>query len=235
MEKRQESLIEHLEALRLTLIKCFAALGIGLLPMFLAAPDCIDLLIRIMTSGNSISLNYFSPMEVFVLQIKTAVVLDILICSPYIAKNIWEFVLPALHDNERRFIRSIVLSSCILFIFGALFCVFFILPLLVNFGLSFATPNIRAVFGISGIISTALWLSVVFGLMFQFPLITRSLIRSGIVSYRSVTGKRPHVIVGILLLAALLTPPDIVSQLMLAVPTYALFETSLFFSRPKQK
>ena len=102
MEKRQESLIEHLEALRSTLIKCFAALGIGLLPMFLAAPDCIDLLIRIMTSGNNISLNYFSPMEVFVLQIKTAVVLDILICSPYIAKNIWEFVLPALHDNERR-------------------------------------------------------------------------------------------------------------------------------------
>lgn len=145
MEKRQESLIEHLEALRSTLIKCFAALGIGLLPMFLAAPDCIDLLIRIMTSGNNISLNYFSPMEVFVLQIKTAVVLDILICSPYIAKNIWEFVLPALHDNERRFIRSIVLSSCILFIFGALFCVFFILPLLINFGLSFATPNIRAV------------------------------------------------------------------------------------------
>lgn len=86
MEKRQESLIEHLEALRSTLIKCFAALGIGLLPMFLAAPDCIDLLIRIMTSGNNISLNYFSPMEVFVLQIKTAVVLDILICSPYIAK-----------------------------------------------------------------------------------------------------------------------------------------------------
>lgn len=66
MEKRQESLIEHLEALRSTLIKCFAALGIGLLPMFLAAPDCIDLLIRIMTSGNNISLNYFSPMEVFV-------------------------------------------------------------------------------------------------------------------------------------------------------------------------
>lgn len=131
--------------------------------MFLAAPDCIDLLIRIMTSGNNISLNYFSPMEVFVLQIKTAVVLDILICSPYIAKNIWEFVLPALHDNERRFIRSIVLSSCILFIFGTLFCVFFILPLLINFGLSFATPNIRAVFGVSGIISTALWLSVVFG------------------------------------------------------------------------
>ena len=79
-----------------------------------------------------------------------------------------------------------------------------------------------------------LW-GMLFGLMFQFPLITRSLIRSGIVSYRSVTGKRPHVIVGILLLAALLTPPDIVSQLMLAVPTYALFETSLFFSRPKQK
>ena len=168
MEKRQESLIEHLEALRSTLIKCFAALGIGLLPMFLAAPDCIDLLIRIMTSGNNISLNYFLPMEVFVLQIKTAVVLDILICSPYIAKNIWEFVLPALHDNERRFIRSIVLSSCILFIFGALFCVFFILPLLINFGLSFATPNIRAVFGVSGIISTALWLSVVFGLDLYF-------------------------------------------------------------------
>lgn len=199
--------------------------------MFFAAPCCIGWLIKIMIGDHSISLNYFSPLEVFILQIKTAVVLNLLICFPYIAKKVWDFVLPALHDNERKFIRSIVLASSLLFVTGTLFCIFFILPLIINFGISFMTADIKAVFGISNIITIALWLSVVFGLMFQFPLVTYSLIRSGIVSYQTVKNQRPYIFVAILIIAAVLTPPDVVSQMMLATPTYLLFEIGLYFSR----
>lgn len=230
-EDQDESLILHLTALRSTLIKCFVALGIGLIPMFFVAPFCMNWLTKIMIGNNDVSLNFFSPAEVFILQIKIAVVLDLLICFPYITRQIWNFILPALYDNEKKFIKSIVLTSSTLFITGVLFCIYFILPLLINFGISFSTDDIKAVFGISNIISLALWLSVVFGLMFQFPLITYSLIRSGITSYEAVKSKRPYILVGILIIAALLTPPDVISQLMLATPTYLLFEISLRCSR----
>lgn len=231
MEDQEESLVQHLEALRSVLIRCFVALGCGLVPMFLIAPICMDALIKTVIGSNDVALNYFSPMEVFILQIKVAVVLDLLICFPYIARQIWKFLLPALYEHERKFIKSVVWASSSLFIIGVLFCIFFILPLIINFGISFATSNIKAVFGISNIVSLALMLSVIFGLMFQFPLITYSLIRSGIISYDDMKRKRPYIFVGILILAGILTPPDIVSQLMLTIPTYLLFEAGLYFSR----
>ena len=230
MEDNDESLITHLEALRSTLIRCFVALGIGLIPLFLIAPYFMDCLIKIMIGKNNVSLNYFSPMEVFILQIKIAVVLDFLCCFPYIARQIWQFVVPALYENERKFIKSIVLSSSALFIIGILFCLFLILPLIINFGISFSTSEIKAMFGISNIIGLALMLSIIFGLMFQFPLITYSLIRFNITSYESVKNKRSYVFVGILIIAGILTPPDIVSQLMLTIPTYLLFEIGLWFA-----
>ena len=235
MEDKDESLIAHLEALRAMLLKSLLALAVGLVPVFLLTPWFLDALIAVMIRDNDVTLNYFSPMEVFILQIKTAVVLDILVCFPYIAKQIWNFVLPGLYEHERRFVKSIVFVSSGLFIIGVLFCLFFILPMLINFGISFATDNIKAVFGISNIVTLALWLSVVFGLMFQFPLITYSLIRADIVSYETIKSKRPYIIVGILILAALLTPPDVVSQLMLATPTYLLFEAGLYAARCRTK
>lgn len=231
MEEQEETLVQHLEALRAMLIKCLVALAVGLVPMFLAAPYCMNGLIKTVIGNNDVVLNYFSPMEVFILQIKIAVVLDLLVCFPFIAGQIWKFLLPALYDNERKFIKSVVFTSSGLFVVGVLFCIFFILPLIVNFGISFATANIKAVFGVSNIVGLALTLSVIFGLMFQFPLITYSLIRSGMVSYDDIKKKRPYVFVGILILSGILTPPDIVSQLMLTVPTYLLFEAGLFAAK----
>ncbi len=234
-ENQDESIIVHLEALRSMLLKCVIALSICVVPMFFCVPPVMEWLIKICIGNNDVSLNYFSPMEVFILQIKIAVVLDFLLCFPYMAYQIWKFLLPALYENERRFIRSIVLSSSFLFVLGVLFCIFFILPMIINFGISFSTDEIKAVLGVSNIISLALMLSLIFGVMFQFPLITYSLIRSDIVSYESVKNKRPYVFVGILIIAGILTPPDVVSQLMLTIPTYLLFEIGLFFSRKSIK
>lgn len=234
MEDKDESLIAHLEALRSTLIKCLSAVALGLIPLFLVAPYFMNWLIDTIIGDNEVALNYFSPMEVFILQIKIALVLDILVCFPYITRQVWLFVLPALYDNERHFIKSVVLTSSLLFVVGVLFCIFFILPLIINFGLSFSTPDIHAVLGISNIIGLSLWLSVIFGLMFQFPLITYSLIRFGITSYESVKSKRSYIFVAILIIAGILTPPDIVSQLLLTIPTYLLFEAGLYAARKYQ-
>ena len=233
MEDKDESLITHLEALRSMLIRCFVALGIGLVPLFLVVPYVINFLIKVLIGENDVSFNYFSPMEVFILQIKVAVVLDFLCCFPYIARQIWQFILPALYDNERKFIKSMVFISSALFIIGVLFCVFFILPLIISFGISFSTPDIKAMFGISNVISLSLWLGIVFGLMFQFPVVTYSLIWSEIVSYQAVKSKRSYVFVTILIIAGILTPPDIISQLMLTIPTYLLFELGLWMARRK--
>lgn len=232
-QDNDESLIAHLEALRETLLKCLIVLGLVFPFMLFAAPKVLECLTDIIISDSNVTLNYFSPAEVFLLQIKTAAVLDLIVCFPYIAKKIWDFILPALYENERKFIKTTVLTSTALFVTGVLFCIFFILPLIIKFGLSFSSSNIKAVFGISNIINLSLWMSISFGLMFQLPLITYSLIKSDIIPYESISDKRSYVIVGILIMAGILTPPDVVSQILLALPTYMLFELGLFFARRK--
>ena len=234
LENDNESLISHLEALRETLIKCFVALGIILPFAFFISPKALDFLINILVGKNLVRFNYFSPMEVFLLQMKLALVIDILVCFPYIAKQIWNFILPALYDNERRFIKSIVLVSSLLFILGVIFCIYFILPLIINFGISFSNESIQAMFGISNVVTLSLWLALVFGLMFQIPLVTHYLIKFDIINYSTIADKRPYVVVGLLIIAAILTPPDVVSQVMLFIPTYLLFELGLLFSRGKK-
>lgn len=235
MAENSESLISHLEALREAILKCLISLALVLPFAFFLAPKALNQLIKIIIGKNAITLNYFSPMEVFLIQIKTALVLSIIICFPYITKKLWNFILPALYENERAFIKYAVLTSSILFICGVIFCIFLILPFIIQFGMSFATSNMQAVFGISNIMNISLWLCVAFGLMFQMPLVTYWLIKSDIVSYEAISAGRRYVIVGILIISAILTPPDIISQVMLAIPTYALFELGLIFSRQSTK
>lgn len=231
MEDTQTNIITHFEELRKTLIRCFIAIGLFLPLTFYFSSDILDWIIKYLIQDTQITLNFFSPMEVFLLQIKIALVIDIILCFPYIAKQLWLFIMPALYENERHFIKSIVLSSSLLFIIGAIFCFLFILPLIIRFGASFATSEIKAVLGISNIISLCLHLTIVFGIMFQFPLITYALIRSNIISYKTISDRRPYVFTFILIISAILTPPDIISQLILTIPTYILFELGLYFSK----
>ncbi|MBO4436550.1 MAG: twin-arginine translocase subunit TatC [Fibrobacter sp.] len=227
----QETLVSHLEALRKALIRSFVALAIGIVPLFLASPYVLDWFCEQIRLQGGVALHYFSPMEVFLLQLKVAALLDCVLFSPYIAWNLWQFVLPALYEKEKRFVRSIAGLTSLLFIAGVAFCLIVCFPLVVQFGMSFAGDYLQPVFGISNIVSLALWLSLAFGCMFQFPLVTYALIRGGIVKYETVCNKRPYVVVIVLLLAALLTPPDIVSQLILGLPTYLLFELGLLAAR----
>lgn len=230
---REESLISHLEALRGTLIKCFISVGILLPVMFCFSPKIFNYFIKILISDNNITLNYFAPMEVFILQIKLALLMAFIVAFPYIIKQLWNFILPALYEHERKFITNSVILSGMLFVFGVCFCLYVILPLIIKFGMSFAGDNIHAIFGVSNIINLALWLCFTFGLMFQVPLVTNMLIKWDIISYYTVSSKRPYVVTVLLICSALLTPPDIISQILLFTPTYLLFELGLLFSRKK--
>lgn len=232
MEQDQDSsLVSHLEALRRALIRSLVALAIGIVPIFFASPYVLDWFCGQIALQGGVTLHYFSPMEVFLLQVKISALLDCVLFSPYIAWNAWQFVLPALYEKEKSFIRSVAVLTSLLFIAGVAFCLVVCFPLIVQFGMSFAGESLMPVFGISNLVSLALWLSLAFGCMFQFPLVTYALVRAGIVSYETVCNKRPYVVVGILVFAALLTPPDVVSQLMLGAPTYLLFEAGLLAAR----
>ena len=230
-QDQEATLVSHLEALRRALVRSLVALAVGIVPLFLVSPYILDWFCTQVALQGGITLHYFSPMEVFLLQLKIAALLDCVLFSPYIAWNAWQFVLPALYDKERRFVRSVAALTSLLFIAGVAFCLVVCFPLIVEFGMSFAGSQLLPVFGVSNLVSLALWLSLAFGCMFQFPLVTYALIRGGIVSYETVCNKRPYVVVAILLVAALLTPPDIVSQLMLGCQTYLLFEAGLLFAR----
>ena len=233
MNNSEESLIFHLKELRKTLLKCIYAMIFVLLPIFIFVPKILDYLISFILDDTNLALNYFSPIEVFIIQIKVALVIDLIICFPYIVKQLWEFILPALYENEKKIIKSAIFTSSVLFLFGILFCSFFVLPFVIKFGMSFATENINAVLGITNVLNLSLWLILAFGFMFQFPLVVYYLIKSGIVSIEDISDKRPYVIVGLLILAAILTPPDVVSQILLFIPTYSMFELGLLYSRYK--
>ena len=230
-QEQESSLITHLEALRRVMLRSLGALAIGIVPLFLVSPYVLDWFCKQIAMQSEITLHYFSPMEVFLLQLKISALLDCVLFSPYIAWNVWQFVLPALYDNEKKFIRSMVALTSFLFVAGVTFCLIVCFPLVVRFGMSFAGETLQPIFGVSNLVSLALWLSLAFGCMFQFPLVTYALIRGGVVDYKTVCNKRPYVVVAILVFAALLTPPDIISQLMLGLPTYLLFEMGLLAAR----
>ena len=107
-DNKEESLISHLEALRETLLKCIISLCVGIPFTLYLAPYALNLLVKTIAGEGNITFNYFSPMEVFLIQLKTALVLDVIVCFPYMAKKIWDFILPALYDNEKKFIKNIV-------------------------------------------------------------------------------------------------------------------------------
>lgn len=230
-QEQESSLITHLEALRRVMLRSLGALAIGIVPLFLVSPYVLDWFCKQIAMQSGVTLHYFSPMEVFLLQLKISALLDCVLFSPYIAWNVWQFVLPALYDNEKKFIRSMVALTSFLFVAGVAFCLIVCFPLVVRFGMSFAGETLQPIFGVSNLVSLALWLSLAFGCMFQFPLVTYALIRGGVVDYKTVCNKRPYVVVAILVFAALLTPPDIISQLMLGLPTYLLFEMGLLAAR----
>lgn len=229
-EQEQEKLTYHLSELRKTIISVIVCLVV-LFPLgYFMAPYCVNYLIKWSFSNQELTLNFFSPMEVFLVNLKIGFVIAFILGFPFIIYKVWKFLLPALYDKEKKFLKTVVLCSSFLFVLGATMCVGFVLPLIIKFSMSFATEQIQPILGISNFLGLSGWLMLAFGLMFQFPIAIYFSVKFSIVSVDTLKNKRPYIIVMMLFIAAIVTPPDVVSQLLLFVPTYILFELGLFFA-----
>lgn len=234
-ELDQESFTYHLTELRKTLLSIIICVII-LFPIgYYLAPYCIDFLIKWSFPQQLSKLNFFSPMEVFIVNLKIGFIISFVVAFPYIMYKIWKFLLPALYEKEKKFLELSVFVSSFLFLCGVFICIVFVLPLIIKFSISFATDQIQPILGINNFLGLSGWLMLAFGLMFQFPIAIYFLVKFDIVSIKTLTSKRPYIIIIILIIAAILTPPDIISQLMLAIPTYILFELGIIFAKLSKK
>lgn len=228
------TLISHLEALRQALLRIVAA-TLLLLPLaYWLTPFVIARLTKWCFPDGG-ELYYFSPMEAFWVQIKLALVLSLAAAYPWNALQLWKFVLPGLYPRERRILGGWIALSSLLFFGGAAFCIGAILPLLMRFSQSFAGPSLKPLIGLAGFLDLAGWLTLAFALMFQMPIVVYMTVRMGFATPAALAAKRPYVVVALLVLAALLTPPDVVSQILLAAPTWLLFELGLLLARLAEK
>lgn len=228
---RENTLIFHLEELRKMLLRCLVVTALLYPAGYWASPYVIRFLVRYAFPPEHGQLYYFMPLEVFWTELKLALVLALVLAYPWNIRQIWRFVAPALYENEKKTILTWLAMSSVLFFGGVAFCVGAILPMLMTFSGGFAAAEIQPMIGLAHFLNLAGWLSLAFGLMFQTPVLVMLAVRCGVISADSLGRKRPYVMTVILIVAAVLTPPDIVSQLMMALPSWLLFELGLLFAR----
>ncbi|WP_303322636.1 twin-arginine translocase subunit TatC [Cloacibacillus evryensis] len=226
----EETLASHLEALRGALLRCAAATAVLYPVGYLASPYLINALVRWCVPESAGTLHYFAPMEVLWVRLRLALIAALLAAYPWNILQLWRFLLPALYKRERKALGCCIVSSSLLFFCGAAFSIGLILPLMMNFSGGFATAELRPSIGLANFLNLAGWLTLAFGVMFQSPIIVLLAVRFGVISCGSLRRKRPYIATAILIAAAILTPPDIVSQLMLAIPTWLLFELGLIIA-----
>lgn len=230
MDNGENTLISHLEALRSTFLRCFYVTCLVYPFAYWASGALIDLMVDWSFGNATGQLHYFGLMEVVLIRLKMALVLSLVAAYPWNLWQVWGFVKPALYENERKALCVWTLFASLLFFMGVAFCALTIMPLLVGFSQSFASESLKPILNLGDFVSLAGWLSFAFGIMFQTPIVVMLAVKFGLISSKSIRKKRPYVIVTILILAAVLTPPDVISQLLLAVPTWLLFELGLLLA-----
>jgi sec-independent protein translocase protein TatC len=175
---------------------------------------------------------FTTPAEAFLVRLKLAASIGVIIAFPFLLYQVWSFVEVALEMRERTLIKSVLPASCGLFYLGGAIALFGVVPLAAHFLLAFGGPALRPMITLDAYLSFVTWMIIGFGLFFQLPLAIVALSRAGIVNPWKLTLYRKHAVVFILIAAAVLTPgPDIISQLILATPSYLLFEISLIIAK----
>lgn len=229
MQDRPMTIVEHLEELRRRLLLAFAALGAGTAIGFLFVDSALDLLIRLMQVRQVV---FLAPAEALFVRLKIALLLGMFIGLPVILYQLWAFVAVGLTQSERKAALMLLPPSVILFVLGAAFGLFVIMPIGIRILLGYATENLQPMLAIGPTLSFMLAFMLAFGFVFQVPIVVVFLAKLGIVSPATLAGTRRYAIVLIVILAAVLTPgTDVVSQMLMAVPTYALYELSIFLAR----
>jgi len=227
-----QPLIEHLLELRSRILKSLVAVIVVFLPLFYFANTIYDyisgpLRVYLPDDATMIATEVASP---FLTPFKLTLVLAIFITIPYILHQLWSFIAPGLYTNERKVALPMLLSSIVLFYTGIAFAFYVVFPLIFSFFTSVAPAGVKVMTDINRYLDFVLKLFFAFGIAFEIPIATMLLVWSGITSVENLKRKRPYVIVGCFVMGMLLTPPDVISQVLLALPMWMLFEAGIFFS-----
>ncbi|MBI3998069.1 MAG: twin-arginine translocase subunit TatC [Armatimonadetes bacterium] len=236
MEDRPLTIVEHLEELRTRLLKSFAALGVGSVIGWLFVDRVLDFLIRQLQVDHVV---FFAPAEALFIRLKIALLIGVFIGAPVILYQLWSFIAVGLTHAEQRVVMGLLPPSLVLFAAGGAFGLFVIMPVGVKVLLSYQTETLKPMLAVSPALSFLMAFMLAFGFVFQLPIVILFLARLGLVTPAALAAGRRYAIVGIVTLSAVLTPgTDVVSQMLMAVPTYALYEISIWLARlvaPKAK
>jgi sec-independent protein translocase protein TatC len=229
MSDHQESFISHLVELRDRLIRILIALVIAFVPLaffarelysILAAP----LLATLPAGGTMIATDVVG---VFMVPMKVALTVAFLVVLPYILYQVWAFVAPGLYSHEKHLALPLLVASVVLFFIGMAFAYFAFFPMVFGFMSKFAPAGVTWMTDIEKYFSFVLTMFLAFGATFQVPVIVIVLVRVGVVSVATLREWRPYVIVGAFIVGAIFTPPDIISQFMMAMPLWLLYELGM--------
>jgi sec-independent protein translocase protein TatC len=231
------TLISHLLELRDRLLRSVIAMAVCFTPLAFFQNELFTLvakpLIDKLPAGTSlIATSVVSP---FMAPLKLSLVGAIFIAMPFILYQIWGFVAPGLYKHERRFALPLIVSSIVLFYGGVAFAYYVVFPLMFQF-LAATTPvGVKMMTDIANYLDFVLMLFLAFGIAFEMPVAVVLLVATGLVQLDVLTRNRGYVILGIFIIAAILTPPDAVSQCFMAVPLYLLYELGILFARLMRK
>lgn len=194
--------------------------------------------------GSKVNINYFCINNLHLKIINTdmagqltisiwiALIAGLIIAIPYILWEFWRFVKPALKEKERKYSKGFVFVTSSLFLTGVVFSYFLIIPLMINFLATYkVSENVENFITLNSYISTVTNLTFATGLVFEFPILVYFLTKIGILTPEFLTKQRKYIIVFILIIAAIITPPDVFSQILVSIPLYALYEMSIYISR----
>jgi len=237
IEEEKMPFTSHLDELRSRLMKSLVAIGIGFVACYFFKERLFSFLLLpladIMPEGSTMI--FTSLPEAFFTYLKVSFFAGIFLVSPFVLYQIWQFVSPGLYQSEKKYVAPFVALSTLFFVGGAAFAYFLVFPLGFKFFVAFGTDLIKPMLSMKEYLSFSMKLLLAFGVIFELPIFMFFIARIGLVDSTTLTKKRKYAILLIFITAALLTPPDVVTQCMMAVPLIVLYEISVWVVKMGEK
>ena len=231
----EQPFLSHLLELRTRILRSLLVVFVSFFPVYYFSDEIFDFVtgpMRDALPGDMIATQVASP---FLTPLKLCLYVTVFITIPYVLQQVWGFVRPGLYLREKRFAVPLLVSSTALFYLGMAFAYYVVFPLAFVFFAGQTLTGVTPTTDINQYLDFVLKLFFAFGVAFEIPVATVLLAKTGLASSRSMASKRPYVIVGCFVIGMLLTPPDIISQIMLALPAWVLFEFGIILARMVEK
>lgn len=229
--ERKQALLEHILELRKVIVISCVSVFAAFVLIFYFTIDWLMAQITDPISNRGIEIIYTTMSEALLTKLKVALVAAVIAASPIIVWQIWRFIKPALYPKEKRVFRPLFFTALVLFLTGIIFCYGAVYFLAVDFFLVAGENLAKPMLSIDKYVGFLFGFLLPFGLAFQLPVCMYITTRAGWTNAKSLSGKRKYVLLALAVLAAVLTPPDVLSQLMLLIPMYLLFETGVLVSK----